>query len=83
MILVSENVYIDQLADIANKCNNTYHSTIKMKPVDVKSSTYIDFYKENNKEDSKFQFGNHLRISKCKRFCKRLRSKLVCRKFYD
>ena len=26
-----------------NEYNNAYHSTIKMKPIDVKSSTYIDF----------------------------------------
>ena len=38
---LSKNVYIDKLADIVNKYSNTYHSTIKMKPVDVKSSTYI------------------------------------------
>ena len=37
--------------DKFNKCNNIYHSTIKMKPIDVKSCTYIDFDKENNKED--------------------------------
>ena len=35
---VSKNVYIDKLDDTANKYNNTYHSTIKMKPVDVKSN---------------------------------------------
>ena len=46
---ISENMYIDKLDDIVNKCNNTYHSTIKMKPVDVKLSTYIDFNKENIK----------------------------------
>ena len=28
---------------IVNECNNTYHRTIKMKPVDVKDNTYIDF----------------------------------------
>ena len=39
---ISKNVYIDKLFDIVNKYNNTYHRTIKMKPVDVKSSTYID-----------------------------------------
>ena len=39
---VSKNVYIDKLDDILNKYNNTYHSTTKMKPIDVKSSTYID-----------------------------------------
>ena len=39
---ISKKVYINKLDDIANKYNNTYHSTIKMKPVDVKSNTYID-----------------------------------------
>ena len=47
-------MYIDKLDEIVNKYNNTYHSTTKMKPVDVSSSTYIDFNKENNKEDPKF-----------------------------
>ena len=42
MTSISKNVYIDQLDDIVNKCNNTYHRTIKMKPVDVKPSTYVD-----------------------------------------
>ena len=37
-----KNVYIDKLSDIADKYNNTYHSTTKMKPVDIKSSTHID-----------------------------------------
>ena len=39
---MSKNMYIDKLDDIVNKYNNTYHSTIKMKLVDVKSSTYIN-----------------------------------------
>ena len=39
MTAVSKNVYIDKLDNIVNKCNNTYYSTIEMKPVDVKSST--------------------------------------------
>ena len=38
-------MYIDKLDDIVNKYN---HRTIKMKPVDVKRSTYIDFIKESN-----------------------------------
>ena len=37
-----KNVYIDKFDDIVNKYNNIYHSTIKTKPVDVKSNTYID-----------------------------------------
>ena len=51
---------------ISNKYNNTYHGTIKMKSVDVKSSTYIDFDKENDKKDPKFEVGDHVRISKYK-----------------
>ena len=57
---------IDKLSDIVNEYNNTYHSKIKMKPVDVKSSTYIDFDKENNDKDPEFKVGYHVRISKYK-----------------
>ena len=53
MTSVSKNVYIDKLDDIVNEYNNTYHRTIKMKPVDVKGNTYIDFKKEVNEKDSK------------------------------
>ena len=35
MTSVSKIMYIDKLDDIVNKYNNTYHSTIKMKHVDV------------------------------------------------
>ena len=45
-----------------------------MKPVDVKSSTDIDFDKKNNKENPKFKVGSSVRISN---FCNRLRSKPV------
>ena len=51
---VSKNVYIDNLADIFNKYNNACYGTIKIKPADVRSSTYIDFNKENSKEDPNF-----------------------------
>ena len=44
----SNNMYIRTLDDLVNKCNNTYHSNIKMKPVGVKSSTYIDFDKRRS-----------------------------------
>ena len=46
MTPILKNVYIAKLDDIVNKYNNTYHSTYKMKPVDVKPSTYIDSSKE-------------------------------------
>ena len=66
MTSVSKNVYIDKLDDIVNKYNNTYHSTIKMKPVDVKSNTYINSTKETNDEYPKFKIGGIVRISKFK-----------------
>ena len=50
-----------------NEYNNTYHSIIKIKPVGVKSSTYIDFNEKSNKEDPKSEVGDHLRISKYKK----------------
>ena len=62
---MSQNLYVDKLDDTINK-NNAYHRTIKMKPVDVKSSIYIDLNKANNKEDPKFKVGDHVRISKYK-----------------
>ena len=54
MTSISKNMCIGKLDDILNKYNNTYHSTIKMQPVDVKSSTYIDSSKEINDKDPKF-----------------------------
>ena len=65
MTSMSKNVYIDKLDNIVNKCNNTY-STIEMKPVDVKSKTYIDSNKKANNKDPKIKFGNTVRISKYK-----------------
>ena len=65
MTSVSKNVYIDKLDDIVNKYNNTYHSTIKIKPVDVKSNIYWLQQKENNK-DPKFKIGDTVKISKYK-----------------
>ena len=66
MIPISKNVDIDKLDDIVNKYNNTCHSTIKMKPVDVKLSTFINSSKEINGEDPKFKIGDIVRISKYK-----------------
>ena len=63
---VSKNVSINKLDAIVNKYNNTYHSTSKMKPVDVKSNGYIDSSKEINNKDPKFIIGDIVRISKHK-----------------
>ena len=66
MTSISKNVYIDKLDDIVKKYNNTYHTSIKMKPVDVKDNTYIDIKKEVNDKNPKFKVGDHVRISKYK-----------------
>ena len=64
MTSISKNVYINKLDDTINEYNNTYHRTIKMKPVNVKDNTYIDFKKELNDNDPKFKVGDYVRISK-------------------
>ena len=59
-------MYIDKLDDIVDKYNNTIYSTIKLKPADVKSNTYINSSKEINDENPKFIIGDIARISKYK-----------------
>ena len=63
---ISKNVYIDKLDAIVNEYNNTYHRTIKIKPIDVKGNTYNNIRKEVNDKDPKFKFEDHVRISKYK-----------------
>ena len=67
MTSVSKNVHIDKLDDIVNEHNNTYHRTIKMKPIDVKGNAYINIDKEVNDKNTNFKVGDHVRISK--HFC--------------
>ena len=66
MRAISKNVYIDKLDDIVDEYNNTYHKTIKMKPIDVKDNTYIDLEKQVNNKDPKFKVGDYVRIYKYK-----------------
>ena len=66
MTAVSKNVYIDKWDEIVDKYSNTYHVTIRMKPVDIKLGTYTDCGVEHNDKDPKFKFGDHMRISKYK-----------------
>ena len=63
MTSISKNVNIDKLDDIMNKYNNSYHNTIKMKPVDVRSNTYTVSNKEINNKDAKFKIGYIVRTS--------------------
>ena len=66
MTSISKNVYIDKSDDIVNEYNNTYHRRMKMKPVDVKDNTSVDFEKEVNGKNPKFKVGDYVRISKSK-----------------
>ena len=66
MTSISKNVYIDKLDERVNEYNNTYHTTIKMKPTDVKDNTYINTDKDANDKDPKFKVGDRVRISKYK-----------------
>ena len=63
---VAKNVYYDVLNDIVDECNNTYHSTIKMKPVDVEDDSFAEYNKKSDKKDPKFIVDDHVRISKYK-----------------
>ena len=51
MTAASKNVYFDVLNDIVDEYNNTYHKTIKMKPIDVKSHSFAEYNKESNDKD--------------------------------
>ena len=59
-------MHIDKLDDIVNKYINTYRNAIKVKPVDVKSNTYIGPTKEINNKDPTFKVGDNVRMSKYK-----------------
>ena len=45
MTSVSKNVDIDKLRDMVNKYHIAYHSTIKMKPNDVRSNNILTLVK--------------------------------------
>ena len=66
MTAISKNVYFDVLNNIVDEYNNTYHRTIKMKPIDVGDDSFAEYNEESNEKDPKFKVGDHVRISKYK-----------------
>ena len=64
MTATGKNVYYDVLDDVVNKYNNTKHSTIKMKPIDVGDNNKRVYIDEHNEKDSRFKVGDRVRISK-------------------
>ena len=67
MAAISKNVYFDVLDDIVDKCNNTVHRTIKIKPIEVTDNYYAEYNEIPNKKDPKFKVGDNVRISKYKK----------------
>ena len=66
MTATDKNVYYNVLDDVVNKYNNTKHSTIKMKPIDVGDNNKRVYIDEHNEKDSKFKIGDRVRISRYK-----------------
>ena len=66
MTTIGKNVYFNVLDDVIDKYNNSIHSSIKMKPKDVKDDSFIEYVEELNQKDPKFKVGDYVRISKYK-----------------
>ena len=66
MTATGKNVYYDVLNDAVNKYNNTKHSTIKIKPIDVGDNNKRVHIDEHNEKDSRFKVGDRVRISRYK-----------------
>ena len=66
MTATSKNIYIEKLDEIVDKCNNIYHTRIRMKPAEVKSGTYIEYSVQSNDKSPKFKVDDHVKISKYK-----------------
>ena len=69
------------MADIVNEYNNTSDRNIKINRVDVESSSYFDFGKENSEKDSKFEVCDHIRISKYNNYLQKFMSQIHLKTF--
>ena len=54
MTIIGANVYFNVLDDIVKDYNNTIHSSMKLKPKDVKNNNLTEYIKEFNKKDPFF-----------------------------
>ena len=68
MTAVSKTIYFDVLNDIVKNYSNTYHKTIKMKPIFVKSDSYAKYSVDSNEKDPKFKIGDHIKFQSIKTF---------------
>ena len=67
MTSTSKKCIFQKLDDIVHEFKKTYHRTIKMKPIVVNISLYINFGEENNYNDRKSKVGDYVRRSKYKK----------------
>ena len=77
MTAISKNVYFDVLHDIINKCNNTSHRTIKMKPIDVTSDSYAKYSEDSMLPCLNLKLVVMLEFQNTKTFLLRIHAKLV------
>ena len=54
MKAVPKNFYFYVLNDNVDKYNNTYHNTIKIEPIDVKSNSNAEYNVDSNAKDPGF-----------------------------
>ena len=64
MTAVLKKVCFDVLNYIIDEYSNTYHKTIKTKPINVKNDSFDEYNKESNERDPTFKVVDHVRISK-------------------
>ena len=66
MTALSKNAYFD-CQTILSINTITVHRTIKMKPVNVTSDSYLEQSEYSNKKEPRFRVGDRVRISKYKK----------------
>ena len=81
MTTLSKNVYFDVLYNIVNKYNGTVHRTIKMKPTDVTSDSYVEYNEGSNLTKPKFKVCDHLGFYYLKTFLLKDTLKVSQKKF--
>ena len=81
MTYIGKNVYLDALIDIVDEYNNTFHRTIKMKPIDIGDDSFAEYTEESNENDPKFKVGDHVWISNIRIFLVKDILKIGVKKF--
>ena len=83
MTAISKNVYIDVLTHILDEYNNTYHRTIKMKSIDVKSDSFAEYNEESNEKDPKFKIGIMLEFQNTKKCLQKIMNQTGVKKSFQ